>query len=95
MNRFNAVWDELELQFMDPEGGYFVLVNMKKVLIPKNYAFPDHVATRPRAFKLCWVLIQEIGVTAIPPTEFCTADNAHLVEDYLRFAVCKNDDVLQ
>ena len=37
----------------------------------------------------------ELGVAAIPPTEFYTKENQHLAEDYLRFAVCKNDDVLE
>ena len=37
----------------------------------------------------------EVGVAAIPPTEFYTEGNAHIVEDYLRFAICKNDDVLE
>ena len=42
-----------------------------------------------------WFLIMEIGVAAIPPTEFFTPDNEHLVKDWLRFAVCKEDDVLE
>ena len=29
MDRFNEIWDELGLPYSDPEGGYFVLVNMK------------------------------------------------------------------
>lgn len=95
MNLFNAVWDELELPYTDPEGGYFVLVNMHKVQIPEGYFFPENVRDRPRDFKLCWFLIQELGVAAIPPSEFCTDENAYLVQDYLRFAVCKNDDVLE
>jgi kynurenine aminotransferase len=95
MDLFNTVWTELNLPFTDPEGGYFVLVNMSKVVIPEDYVFPAHVLTRPRDFKLSWFLIMEIGVAAIPPTEFCTDENAHLVEDYLRFAVCKEDDVLE
>lgn len=95
MDLFNAVWDELGLPYTDPEGGYFVLVNMHKVQIPEGYFFPENVRDRPRDFKLCWFLIQELGVAAIPPSEFCTDENAHLVQDYLRFAVCKNDDVLE
>lgn len=95
MDKFNAVWDELGLPYSDPEGGYFVLVNMAKVKLPEDYQFPPHVADRPRDFKLCWFLIQEIGVAAIPPTEFFTDKNAHIAEDWLRFAVCKNDDVLE
>jgi len=82
-------------QYSDPEGGYFVLVNMAKVKLPSDYPFPPQVADRPRDFKLSWFLIQEVGVAAIPPTEFFTPQNAHIVEDYLRFAVCKQDDVLE
>ncbi|MCJ1283453.1 hypothetical protein MMC26_002782 [Xylographa opegraphella] len=95
MDRFNQVFDELGLPYSDPEGGYFVLVNMSKVQLPSDYKFPPHVASRPRDFKLSWFLIMELGVAAIPPTEFYTDENAHMAENYLRFAVCKNDDVLE
>ncbi|KAH0543914.1 hypothetical protein FGG08_001815 [Glutinoglossum americanum] len=107
MKRFNEVWDELGLPYSEPEGGYFVLVNLKKVRMPAGYDFPPHVAGRPRDFKLSWFLIKEVGVAAIPPTgqstdeavpfysEFYTVENAHIAENYLRFAVCKNDDVLE
>lgn len=94
MDRFNAIWPELGLPYSEPEGGYFVLVNMAKVKLPENYPFPPHVSERPRDFKLSWFLIQEVGVAAVPPTEFYTDKNAHSAEDYLRFAVCKNDDIL-
>ncbi|KAK3320649.1 pyridoxal phosphate-dependent transferase [Cercophora scortea] len=95
MSRFNAIWDELGLPYSQPEGGYFVMVNLSKVALPADYAFPPHVAERPRDFKLAWFMIQELGVAAIPPSEFYTDANAHIVEDYLRFAVCKTDDVLE
>jgi kynurenine aminotransferase len=68
---------------------------MSRVQLPTNYAFPPHVASRPRDFKLSWFLIKELGVAAIPPTEFFTPQNAHIVEDWLRFAVCKEDSVLE
>ncbi|KAK7429577.1 arylformamidase [Neonectria magnoliae] len=95
VDRLNEVFEELGLPYSDPEGGYFVLVNMAKVKLPADYPFPPHVASRPRDFKLAWFLIQELGVAAIPPTEFYTDANAHLAEDYIRFAVCKTDDVLE
>lgn len=95
VDRLNEVFEELGLPYSDPEGGYFVLVNMKKVKVPEDYPFPAHVASRPRDFKLAWFLIQELGVAAIPPTEFYTDKNAHLAEDYIRFAVCKSDEVLE
>ncbi|QUC21887.1 uncharacterized protein UV8b_06128 [Ustilaginoidea virens] len=95
MDRFNQIWHELGLPYSDPEGGYFVLVNMAKVKLPADYPFPEHVASRPRDFKLAWFLIQEVGVAAIPPTEFYTDTNAYLAENYVRFAVCKDDEVLE
>jgi len=94
MTRFCAIFDELGLPYSDPQGGYFVLANLSKVKLPESYEWPDHVKHRPRDFKLSWFLIMELGVAAIPPTEFYTDENAHLAEDWLRFAVCKNDDVL-
>ena len=81
-------------QYSIPEGGYFVLANLARVSLPSYYKFPDHVKDRPWDFKLSWFLIMELGVAAIPPTEFYTDENAHLAEDWLRFAVCKEDDVL-
>ncbi|KAK4166219.1 putative kynurenine--oxoglutarate transaminase BNA3 [Cladorrhinum sp. PSN259] len=95
MARFNAIWDELGIPYSQPEGGYFVMANFNKVQLPEDYPFPDHVKNRPRDFKLAWFLIQELGVAAIPPSEFYTDENAHIVQDYLRFAVCKPDEVLE
>lgn len=68
---------------------------MAKVQLPEDYEYPSHVRDRPRDFKLAWFLIMEIGVAAIPPTEFVTKQNAHLVEDWMRFAICKEDKVLE
>ena len=66
-----------------------------RVRLPEDYPFPAHVASRPRDFRLAWFLIQEVGVAAIPPTEFYTDPNAWIAEDYMRFAVCKEDRVLE
>ncbi|KAL7272382.1 arylformamidase [Rhizina undulata] len=95
MERFNEVWDELGLPYTNPDGGYFVLVNLSKIKLPENYDFPPHVRERARDFWLAWFLIKEIGVAAIPPTEFYTPENEKEAENYLRFAVCKDDDVLE
>ena len=94
MQRFCAVFDELGLPYSEPEGGYFVLANMSKVTLPQDYEWPEQVKNRPKDFKLAWFFIMELGVAAIPPTEFYTQPNKHIAEDWLRFAVCKNDDVL-
>lgn len=95
INNFVQIWDELGIPYTYPDGGYFVLVNLSKVRIPENYKFPEHVARRPRDFQLCWWLISEFGVAAIPPTEFMTEKNQELLQDWLRFAVCKDHDMLE
>lgn len=92
---FNKVWEELGLPYTVPEGGYFVLVNFAKVQIPDDYDFPEELLQRPRDFRAAYWLIKEIGVVAIPPTEFYTDKNAHLAENFLRFAVCKDDSMLE
>ena len=95
VRRFCEVFDELGIPYSDPEGGYFVLANFSKVKLPDDYSWPEQVKDRPRDFKLSWFCIMELGVAAIPPTEFYTPENAHLGEDWLRFAVCKEDAVLE
>ena len=95
IKRFCEVFEELGIPYSRPEGGYFVLANLSKVKLPEDYKFPDHVKDRPRDFKMAWFSIMELGVAAIPPTEFYTEENQPLAEDWMRYAVCKNDDVLE
>lgn len=95
MARFCAVFDELGIPYSEPDGGYFVLANLGRVQMPKDYEFPPQVKDRPRDFKLAWWMIQELGLAAIPPTEFYTEQNRLVAEDWMRFAVCKPDEVLE
>lgn len=46
-------------------------------------------------FKLAWCLIMEFGLTAIPPSEFYLPKNQSIAENYLHFAICENDEVLE
>ena len=95
MRRFCEVFDELGLPYSDPEGGYFVLANFSKVHLPDDYVFPEQVLSKPRDFKLAWFLLMELGVATIPPTEFYCDERKEVVKDWLRFAVCKEDNVLE
>ncbi|KAH9226806.1 hypothetical protein K456DRAFT_1754636 [Colletotrichum gloeosporioides 23] len=40
-------------------------------------------------------LIMELGIAAIPPTEFSLPNNSSLAENYLRFTICKEGSVLE
>ncbi|KAH7087318.1 pyridoxal phosphate-dependent transferase [Paraphoma chrysanthemicola] len=95
VKRFTAVFDELSIPYTRPEGGYFVVANLKKIQFPDDYFFPPHVAARPRDFRLSYFLMNEVGVAAVPPSEFYLNEDAHLIEDCLRFSVCKTDEDLE
>lgn len=88
-----SVFDELEIPYTKAEGGYFLLVNMNKVKLPEQ-EWPELIANKPRDFKLAYWLIQEFGVVSIPPSEFYIKEDSHIMSDCLRFAVCKDDEVL-
>lgn len=95
VDTLNQVWHELGIPYTEPEGGYFVLVNLSKVKLPENYDFPPYVAERRRDFRLCWFLIKELGVAAIPPTEFYTPQHEVEGENYLRFSASKTVEDLE
>ncbi|SCN98034.1 unnamed protein product [Fusarium fujikuroi] len=95
IDRFCQVCDELGLPYSKPEGGYFVMVNFAKVNLPEGYPYAENIRTRPRDFKLAYFLIMELGLAAIPPSEFYTPQNQQSVENWLRFAICKEDGVLE
>ncbi|KAF0434866.1 PLP-dependent transferase [Gigaspora margarita] len=78
-----------------PQGAYYVLANIKGIKIPEDYEYPEALNSRPRDFKVCYWLAKEIGVVAIPPSEFYCEENRHLGEDYARFAFCKTDETLE
>lgn len=88
-----SVFDELEIPYTKADGGYFLLVNLKKIKLP-DYEWPELIANKPRDFKLAYWLIQEFGVVSIPPSEFYIPEDAEVMADCLRFAVCKDDEVL-
>lgn len=95
---FTSVFDELGLPYTIAQGGYFLLVNFLKLRIPNDYVFPEDFLSRgTEDFKIAYWLIKEIGVVAIPPTEFLHPDfrKAHGTSTCLRFAVCKDDLILQ
>lgn len=95
---FTKVFDELELPYTSAQGGYFLLVNLSKLKIPNNYEYPEEILSRgTNDFKLAYWLIKEIGVVGIPPTEFLTPETrkGSGLENSIRFAVCKDDTVLE
>lgn len=94
-NIFTRVFDELGLPYTQPEGTYFVLVDFSKVKIPEDYPFPEELLSKAKDFRISYWLINELGVVAIPPTEFYIQEHESAAENLLRFAVCKDDSYLE
>lgn len=95
---FEKVFQELGLPYTSADGGYFLLVNLSKLKIPDNYEYPEEIAGRgTKDYKLAYWLIKELGVVGIPPTEFVRPSerSGHPLENTLRFAVCKDDSMLE
>lgn len=95
---FQLVFDDLGLPYTTAQGGYFLLVNFAKLKLPDDYQYPPEILSRKtNDFKLAYWLIKEIGVVGIPPTEFLTTEKriGNGLENSIRFAVCKDDHVLE
>ncbi|GJP92847.1 fungal specific transcription factor domain family protein [Aspergillus niger] len=90
----DEVFQEWDFAYTIPEGGYFVLVNLAKVQVPREYRLPPYICERRRDILLAWFFIMELGVAAILASEFYSLEHACLGEKYLRLAVCQGDDIL-
>lgn len=81
-----------------PPGGFFIMADTSAIDLPDSYleevteAMP--VTPMPRDWAMSRWLTKEVGVTAIPPSAFYSADNVPLAKNFLRFAYCKGDDTL-
>ncbi|KAJ1662816.1 arylformamidase [Coemansia sp. RSA 1813] len=93
-DRLMAIFDDVGLPYVVPDGAYYLLVNASSIAIPDDYHFPDFIVERGHNFKLVYFFIKEFGVSGIPPTEFYSDPHKDLAKDYIRFAFCKTDEGL-
>lgn len=77
-----AAFDQGGLQYAMPEGTYFMLTDFSTIFDGTPVEFTRY-------------LIKEIGVACIPPESFYSAEHAHIGHNYVRFAFCKSDELLQ
>ncbi|OLY83504.1 putative aminotransferase [Smittium mucronatum] len=94
-NKLMKAFDNVGLPYSVPNGSYFLLVNANRVQIPSDFAIPAHIAERGKCFIMSYFFTTEIGVSCIPPSEFYCQEDSHLADDYVRFAFCKDDLILE
>jgi aspartate/methionine/tyrosine aminotransferase len=79
--------NEVGLRPVSPDGSYFILVDTARldVSIEPGYR---------RDYSVCRWFTREVGVAAIPPSPFYSAEHASLTDNLARFCFCKTDEML-
>ncbi len=73
-------------------GTFFILADASRIELPEPYRSDTSVT---KDWSMCRWLTKEIGVTAIPPSAFCSEENKPLVKNYVRFTFCKTDQIMK
>ncbi|MCJ1372123.1 hypothetical protein MMC20_003344 [Loxospora ochrophaea] len=91
------VLDEIGLTYVAPAGAYFIFVNIARLILPADYPFPAFITTHhaSKDWKVCFYLVNEIGVSSIPGTCFYGPEHANLGYSYVRLGACKSDQGLE
>jgi aspartate/methionine/tyrosine aminotransferase len=77
-----------------PHGSYFILADTSAIDSSKfldQAALDSGAPDSTRDYQLCRWLTKDIGVAAIPPSAFYSAEHAHMAANFARFAFCKKD----
>ena len=90
------VLQEIGLNPLVPEGGYFVICDASIVLAAANISISDTL--RPETpleerpdVKICRWMTEHVGVTAIPVSPFYLPESRHQANRLIRFAFCKDE----
>ncbi|MCL4858638.1 MAG: aminotransferase class I/II-fold pyridoxal phosphate-dependent enzyme [Caldilineaceae bacterium] len=75
------------LRPVSPDGSYFIIVHTDHLNPPAEPGYR-------RDFSVCRWFTREIGVAAIPPSAFYSAEHAYLTDSLARFCFCKTDEML-
>ena len=84
-----------------PQGSYFVLADISAV---RQDVYYDKTDSTPRDHQFCrwltkvrslFLIFQEIGVAAIPPSAFYCPRDQPLISNFARFAFCKTDESIR
>lgn len=79
-DKLYASLEKVGLQPMKPDGGYFIVAKIDPTSVKEDYST---------------FLTKEVGVTCIPLRAFYQKDDALKVEQFVRFAFCKDEDTLK
>ena len=83
-----------------PLGGFFICADTSAVTSVPAETYEEDSAASPRPMTRDWALARHFvqrgpKVAVIPPSAFYCKENKWLAKDYVRFAFCKTDDMLE
>lgn len=78
-----------------PRGGYFVMCDISKVEVMEKYFLDEHGQRRTKDYAFAYQLAHENRVVCIPCSPFYGKENEHLGAQYVRFAFCKDEELIR
>ncbi|KAH9934310.1 PLP-dependent transferase [Fomitopsis serialis] len=88
-------FERLCLNYTQPEGAYFITVDVSNLQWPADYPFPQNIRDRRRDFHAAWFMAMEVGVAPLPLTDFYCDAHASINENYIRFSYAKDLNTLR
>lgn len=100
-DRLCAALDFVGMDYILPDGGYFVVVDVSKFFDKAGIDVSTFNSLRPETalqdrpdVQFSMWLVKEIGVGPIPMSPFYVPEQRHLANNYIRLAYCKDDTTL-
>ncbi len=87
-DKLATVLAEVGLRPVVPQGSYFIIVHTDHLDVPLEAGYR-------RDYSVCRWFTRDVGVAAIPPGAFYSAEHADLTENLARFCFCKTDETLE
>lgn len=87
-DKLATVLAEVGLRPIIPQGSYFIIVHTDHLDVPLEPGYR-------RDYSVCRWFAREVGVAAIPPSPFYSAEHADLTDNFARFCFCKTDETLE
>lgn len=92
--------DDIGLDYTVPHGGYFIIADASKIIIPQGWVeendVPEGILKKPQDYLKAWFIAKICDVVVIPATAFYAEKGAEEIgKNYVRFSFCKDDQIEQ
>ena len=84
-----------DYSFWIPKGGCFVLADISRINVKEQYYKDENGNKLTKDYAFANQLVNENKVVCIPMSSFYDAGDSHLGERFVRFAFCKDEDIIR